>query len=92
VGQAARRSYRWGSPPDLGERDDLSEASVVDRPRIGCILLKRKMRPQAYAGQGLARTRDSAGVRRRPPPLLSISCQTAAPAGADGVRIGRKPL
>jgi hypothetical protein len=31
--------------PDLGERDDLSEASVVDRPRIGCILLKRKMRP-----------------------------------------------
>jgi len=31
--------------PDLGERDDLSEALVVHRSRLGRILLKRKMRP-----------------------------------------------
>ena len=34
---------------DLGERDDLSEISVVGRPWIGRILLERQVRPGAIA-------------------------------------------
>jgi hypothetical protein len=39
--------------PNLGERDDLSEVSVVGRPWIERILLKRRMRSGAIGVPGV---------------------------------------
>ena len=73
---------------DLGERDDLSEISVVDRPPFRRVLLQRKMRAGAIVVPPVVR-KDSAEM-----PLVEDDyvVQTLSAQGAnESLRIGILP-
>ncbi len=73
---------------DLGERGDLSESSVLDRPPFRRVLLQRKMRPGAIVVPPVVR-KDSAEM-----PLVEDDyvVQTLSAQGAnESLRIGILP-
>ncbi len=75
-------------PADLGDRDDLSDISVVGRPLIRRILLERQMRPGAIVVTPVV-GKDSAEM-----PLVENDyvVQTLSAQGAnESLRIGVLP-